>query len=146
MAKTNKYIIPMFSDKETVSHEVKGKAATMKSNFLLLSICHLSQTSLLWKLITLQLLLKNTCDPWLIFSIQIHSSLKTQFRASLVAQRVKNLPTVRETWIRSLDWEDPLEEGMATHSSILAWKIPMDRGPWQATVHWVTMSQTWLSS
>ena len=39
-------------------------------------------------------------------------------------------------------WEDPLEEGMATHSSILAWRIPMDRAAWQATVHWVAKSQT----
>ena len=43
---------------------------------------------------------------------------------SLVAQLVKNPPAMRETWVRSLDWEDPLEEGMATHSSILAWRIP----------------------
>ena len=43
-----------------------------------------------------------------------------------------------ETWVRSLDWEDPLEEGMATHSSLLAWRIPMDRGAWQATIHGVT--------
>ena len=47
---------------------------------------------------------------------------------------VKNLPAVQETYIRSLGWEDPLEEGMATHSSILAWRIPMDRGAWRATV------------
>ena len=44
--------------------------------------------------------------------------------ASLVAQVVKNLPAVRETWVRSLGWEDPLEKGRATHSSILAWRIP----------------------
>ena len=44
--------------------------------------------------------------------------------ASLVAQLVKNLPAMRETWVRSLGWEDPLEEGKATHSSILAWRIP----------------------
>ena len=50
--------------------------------------------------------------------------------ASLVAQRVKNPPTMREMWVRSLGWEDPLEEGMATYSSILAWKIPMDREAW----------------
>ena len=43
---------------------------------------------------------------------------------SLIAQLVKNLPAMRETWIRSLVWEDPLEKGMATHSSILAWRIP----------------------
>ena len=62
--------------------------------------------------------------------------------ASLVAQTVKNLPAVQETWVRSLGWEGPLEEGMAAHSSILAWRIPMDRGPWWATVHRVTKSQT----
>ena len=44
--------------------------------------------------------------------------------ASPVAQLVKNLPAMRETWIRSLGWEDPLEKGKATHSSILAWRIP----------------------
>ena len=52
---------------------------------------------------------------------------------SLVAQLVGNLPTMRETWVGSLGWEDPLEESMVTHSRILAWRIPMDRGacnPW----------------
>ena len=44
--------------------------------------------------------------------------------ASLVAQLVKNLPAMRETWVRSLSWEDPLEKGKAIHSSILAWRIP----------------------
>ena len=44
--------------------------------------------------------------------------------ASLVAQLVKNLPAMRETWIESLGWKDPLEKGKATHSSILAWRIP----------------------
>ena len=43
--------------------------------------------------------------------------------ASLVAQTVKNLPAVRETWVQSLGWEDPLEKGMATHSSILAYVL-----------------------
>ena len=65
--------------------------------------------------------------------------------ASLVAQLVKNLPTVRETWIPSLHWEDSLEEGMATNSSILAWRIPMDRGAWRAIVHGVAKSWTGLS-
>ena len=45
-------------------------------------------------------------------------------RASLVAQLVKNLPAVWKNWVRFLDWEGPLEKGKATHSSILAWKIP----------------------
>ena len=60
----------------------------------------------------------------------------------MVAQMVKNLPAMRETWIRSLGWEDPVEEDMATYSSILAWKIPRDRGAWQATVHGVAKSRT----
>ena len=49
--------------------------------------------------------------------------------ASLVAQMVKNPPAVQETWVRSLDWEDPLEKGMATHSSILAWRTPWKEEP-----------------
>ena len=49
---------------------------------------------------------------------------------------------MQETWVRSLDWEDPLEEGMATHSSILAWRIPMDRGAWWAAVHRVSELDT----
>ena len=52
-----------------------------------------------------------------------------------MAQTVKNLLAMWDTWIQSLGWEDPLEEGMATHSSVLTWRIPMDRGagglsPW----------------
>jgi len=56
------------------------------------------------------------------------------FLGSLVAQIVKNSLAMRETWVPSLGWEGPLEEGLQTHSSILAWKIPMDRGAWRATV------------
>ena len=58
--------------------------------------------------------------------------------ASLVAQMIKNLPAMRETKVPSLSWEDPLEDGMTTHSNILAWRIPIDTGAWQATVHGVT--------
>ena len=65
--------------------------------------------------------------------------------ASLVAQTVKKLPVVRETEVQSRGWEDPLEEGMATHSSILAWRIPLDRGAWWATVHGFAKSWTQLS-
>jgi len=57
-----------------------------------------------------------------------------------MAQMVKNLPAMQGTWVRSLSWEDPLEEGMATLSSILAWRIPVDRGAWRATVHGVAKS------
>ena len=49
-----------------------------------------------------------------------------------------------EMWVRSLDGEDPLEDGVTTHSSILAWRIPLDRGAWRATVHGVAKSQTRL--
>ena len=51
------------------------------------------------------------------------------FKASLVAQSVKNLPAVQETWVQSLGWVDPLEKEMATHSSILAWKISWTEEP-----------------
>ena len=57
---------------------------------------------------------------------------------------VKNPPAMRETCVRSLGWEDLLEKGMASHSSILAWRIPMDRRAWRARVHGVTKSRTWL--
>ena len=53
---------------------------------------------------------------------------------------IKNPPAMWEFWVRSLGWEDPQEEGVATHSNILAWRNPMDRGFWQATVHGVTES------
>ena len=62
-----------------------------------------------------------------------------------MAQWVKNLPATQETQetqIHSLSWEDPLKEGLATHSNILAWIIPMDRGAWQATVYGVAKSRT----
>ena len=53
---------------------------------------------------------------------------------------VKNQSVMQETQVQNLGWEDALEEGMATHSSVLAWRIPMDRGAWWATVHGVTGS------
>ena len=62
---------------------------------------------------------------------------------------VKYPPALQKRQVWSLGWEDPLDEGMATHSSILAWRIPMDRGAWWATDHWVTNTQTqlkWLST
>ena len=64
--------------------------------------------------------------------------------AFLLAQTVKNLPTIQKTWVQSLGWEDPLEEGMATHSSILTWRIPMDRGVWWAAVQGVAKNRTQL--
>ena len=59
---------------------------------------------------------------------------------------VKDLTVTPETGVPSPGWEDPLEKEMATHSSILAWKVPMDRGAWWAAVHGVTKSQTPLST
>ena len=55
--------------------------------------------------------------------MQLYISTFSYIEASLVAQIVNNPPANQETWVESLGWEDPLEEGMATHSSILAWKI-----------------------
>ena len=62
-----------------------------------------------------------------------------------MAQTVKRLPTMRETRVQSLGWEDLLEKEMATRSSILAWKNPIDGGAWQATVHGAAKSQTQMS-
>ena len=67
----------------------------------------------------------------------------------MMAQMVKNPPAMQDTWVRPLGWEDPLEEGMATHSSIVAWRIPMDRvgySPWGRTESDMTerlSSSTW---
>ena len=63
----------------------------------------------------------------------------------LVAQMVKNLPTMQETRVQSLSQKDTLEEGMATHSSILAWRIPWTEKPGGATVHKTAKTQTQLS-
>ena len=51
---------------------------------------------------------------------------------------VKNPPAVQETWVQSLGWGDPLKEVMTAHSSVLAWRIPMDTEAWQAAMHGVT--------
>ena len=69
-------------------------------------------------------------------------------RWSLVAQAVKNPLAMQEAWVWSLCWEDALEEGMDTHSSFLAWRVPMDRGAWWTMVHGRTESRTteWLST
>ena len=73
------------------------------------------------------------------------SNSKMEVRASLVAQMVKNLPTMQKTWVRSLGLEDPLEEGVATHSNVIAWRIPMDREASWAMVHGVAKSRTPLT-
>ena len=80
-----------------------------------------------------------------IWKHSLHKNLYQNVHSnSLVTQLVENLPAVQETWVRSLGWEDPLEKEMATHSSVLAWKI-MDRGAWRATFHGVPKSRARLS-
>ena len=93
-------------------------------------------------------------DSWVKIPWRRDRGPTPAFLDSLVVQTVKNLPIVIETWVWSLDWEDPLEEVMATHSSVLAWRIPMDRGNGglqsmgsQRVRHdWVTMHNTTLNS
>ena len=82
-----------------------------------------------------------TFKTTLIVAWDILSLVEYQFLGLVFLDLFQNPPAMRETWVWSLVWEDPLEEGMATHSSILACRIPMDRGVWQAAVK----SQTWLS-
>ena len=64
-----------------------------------------------------------------LFSTNLADGMLSIEMASLVAQRLKHLPPMWETWVRSLGWEDPLEKEMATHSSILAWRIPWTEEP-----------------
>ena len=85
-------------------------------------------------------------EPALLSSFRITLQSHSNLEIPLVAQMVKHLPAMSKTWVQSLGQEDPLEEGMATHSSVLAWRIPMDRGAWWATVHRVAKSQTQLSN
>ena len=68
------------------------------------------------------------------------------YGASQVAQRVKNLSAMWETWVQSLGWEDPLEEGMATHFSIPAGRIPWSEKPGRTPVHGVSKSRTQQSN
>ncbi|CAN0115431.1 unnamed protein product [Rangifer tarandus platyrhynchus] len=62
----------------------------------------------------------------------------SSIQVSLVAQTVKNPPEMWEAWVRFLGWEDPLKQGKATHSSILAWRMPMDRAAWGKKLHATT--------
>ena len=86
-----------------------------------------------------QIPISEVADP---YNPDDYHPLSVLLGASLVAQMIKNLPAMWETWVQSLGWEDLLEEGMAVHSSILAWRIAMDRGAWQAIVHGVAKSWT----
>ena len=96
-----------------------------------ISICHstLSQSPVFLTGITLT-------QPCIIF-YTTHSlplsliCIKISLKFTSFKTPSKNLPAMQKTWVPSLHWEDPLEEGMATHSSILAWRIPMDREAWR---------------
>ena len=66
---------------------------------------------------------------WFLLYNKVNRHIYTYIWTSLVAQMVKHLPAMWETWVRSLGWEDPLEKEKATHSSILAWKIPWTEEP-----------------
>ena len=95
-------------------------------------------------LLVVQGTLKSLLISWL-YTLQRKHLLKQfweTWEASLVAQMVKNPPAMPKTWVLSLSWEDSLEEDMATHFSILAWRIPMDREAWWATAHGCKQSDT----
>ena len=78
-------------------------------------------------------------NEYIYFKTSIWGLVNSLEICFLMAQKVKNPPAKQDTWVRSLGWEDLLEEGMATHFSSLAWRIPIDRG---TTVHGVAKSQT----
>ena len=81
--------------------------------------------------------------------VYVYALVHTYISPFLMAHQVKNLPVMQETQkirVQFLSWEDPLKEGMATHSSILAWRMPMDKGAWWATVHRVAKSRMLLST
>ena len=71
--------------------------------------------------------------------------IKTTMSRLLTPVKMAVIKKSTETWVLSLGWEDPLEEGMATYSSIVAWRIPTDRGAWRTTVLAVVKSRTRLS-
>ena len=79
-----------------------------------------------WKGIFLK---KESVGIYIYIYTYIHTYIHTYTWASLVAQTEKNLPAMSQSWVHSLGWEDPLEEGMTTHSSILAWRIPWTEDP-----------------
>ena len=79
------------------------------------------------------------CPPETIRTLLVGYT-PTQYNASLVAQLVKNPPEMRETWVQSLGWEDPLEKGKATHSSSLTWRIPCPWGHKELDNDWATFT------
>ena len=86
-----------------------------------------------------------SCTLSICIFLYLYYTLVRSFRGFPGDSVVKNLPAKQKMWVGSLGQEDPLEKGMATHSSILAWKNPVGSGAWWAKVHRVAKSQTWLS-
>ena len=98
-------------------------------------------STLVFLIISIQL--KN--EVFILFFIFIYLFDCMGSWASLVAQMVKNMPAMWKTWVQFLGWEDPLEEGMTTHSSILAWEIPWTEEPGRLQSIGLQKSQTQLS-
>ena len=88
-----------------------------------------------WALSLASFILRFLFFPAMAKEGAIGYSVLHTLKYSLVTQMVRNLSAVQETWVQSLGQEDPLQKGMTTHSSILAWKNPKDKGAWWATVH-----------
>ena len=90
-------------------------------------------------------LTKAAVTAWMsrVFPSHVLFGAPSFFRVSLVAQLVKNLPAIWETWVQSLHWEDPLEKGMATHSSILAWRISWNSLQAWSSGAWYPELQSW---
>ena len=90
-------------------------------------------------LLLLPVVSAGTC-PWYLVSCVL------DYLCSLVSQMVKNPPAMQETWVQSLGWEDPLEKGMATHSSILVWNLPMDREAWLQSMGSQRVRHVWVTT
>ena len=145
----------MFSEGRILENKIKKSFATIKplqesfGNFPTIHFPFLllrwSVTLLRWSINFVGNVLKGKFSVELLSLLVLNSSIYKE-GVSLMAQTVKNLPVMEETWVWSLDWEDPLEKGMITHSSILTWRIPWTEEPgWLQSIgsqrvghHWAT--------
>ena len=92
-----------------------------------------------------EMLFQHAQEEFIVLCHRLYCALLASHRASLLAQKVKNMSAMQETRVRSLGREDPMEKEMATHSSILDWRIPWTEEPEGSTFHGFTKSQTLLS-
>ena len=95
----------------------------------LLPVCSIGKSLLAFALLHFVLKAKLVCYSRYLLTSYFCISVPYDEKASLLAQRLKHLPAMHKSWVRSLGWEDPLDKEMATHSSILAWKIPWTEEP-----------------